>query len=185
VTSLKHHSMQIRYGRHFFLLGLFAASLILWNRFAPANRLITSFAVYGALHAVAFVLTLRSNAPLGRRVLFVVAAALLSMVTLEVGLAGTKVMAGSLGRWGLEAVLGVSSAIGAVCYGCLIRRFWVRGLSLGSLAAISAGCMLATLLAFHTLDRFSYLGRGWLAVLWWWAFSLGLWWSRKRQSSTI
>jgi hypothetical protein len=45
---------------------------------------------------------------------------------------------------------------------------------------IGLGCTLATYAAFLTLAHFRPLGRWWLAVLWWFAFSGGLWYHERR-----
>jgi hypothetical protein len=49
-----------------------------------------------------------------------------------------------------------------------------------SLALISVGCLMATLAAAFTAARIQGLGLWWLAVLWWIAFSAGLWYFDTR-----
>ena len=150
----------LHYARHWLLLGCFTVVLAVLNRLHLFDRPFASFAMYGALHALALVLALRSPKPLCRKCLFVAIAAFLSMVTLCVGIAGRP---------------------RALTYGILIRLCWVRTLTWGWLATISSSCMLATFLAFFTLNQFPLLGRWWLAALWWYTLSGGLWLCEKRQ----
>ena len=171
----------LHYARHWLLLGCFTVVLAVLNRLHLFDRPFASFAMYGALHALALVLALRSPKPLCRKCLFVAIAAFLSMVTLCVGIAGRPLIGSHPGSWGLYALLGLSSATGALTYGILIRLCWVRTLTWGWLATISSSCMLATFLAFFTLNQFPLLGRWWLAALWWYTLSGGLWLCEKRQ----
>jgi MFS-type transporter involved in bile tolerance (Atg22 family) len=80
-------------------------------------------------------------------------------------------------------VLGLSAVIGALAYGILIRLFGFVELTIGSLALIAAACMLAAFVAFFTLAHSHSLGRWWLAVLWWFAFSGGLWFCDRRRNA--
>jgi tetrahydromethanopterin S-methyltransferase subunit E len=52
---------------------------------------------------------------------------------------------------------GFSAVTGAVIYGILMRLFGISVITVGSLAAISLGCMLA---AFVALFIFTFLARG-------------------------
>jgi hypothetical protein len=79
------------------------------------------------------------------------------------------------GNVGLYTVMGFSALTGAVSYGILIRIFRMYELNAISIAVIAVGCTLATYIAAYTLAHSHSLGRWWLAVLWWYAFSGGLW----------
>jgi hypothetical protein len=89
---------------------------------------------------------------------------------------GTHLFGALPGNAGLYAALGFAAVTGALIYGVSIYR--LLGISVmtpGSFAAISLGCMLATFIALLTGSHFHFLGPWWLAVLWWHAFSGGLW----------
>jgi hypothetical protein len=83
----------------------------------------------------------------------------------------------------LYAVLAICTVTGAVSYGILMRLLGVYELTPDSLAVISVGCTLAMYVAFFTLTHAQFLGRWWLAVLWWFAFSGGLWYCDRRQNA--
>jgi hypothetical protein len=163
------------YTRHFLLLAGFSVAVAVVTRLHLLTDLSVCFALYGALHAGALVLALRASQPLWRSCLFIVVAAALSLMTLRVGLFAGHLSGGIPGNAALYAVLGVSAAIGALTYGILIRLFGFYELTLGGLTLIAAGCVLAAFLAFFSLAHVHFLGRWWLAVLWWYAFSGGLW----------
>jgi hypothetical protein len=168
-------SARFLYPRHFLLLAGFSVVLVALTRLRLLTDLSVCFAVYGALHASALVLALRSVQVLWRRCLFVVLAAGFSVLTVHLGLFAGRLTGGLPGNTSLYAVLGFSAAIGALAYGLLIRLFGYYALTIGRLALIAAGCMLAALLALYSLQHAHFLGRWWLAVLWWYAFSGGLW----------
>jgi hypothetical protein len=134
-----------------------------------------SFALYGALHASALVLALRMRQPFWRRCVFIFAAAGLSLLTLRAGPVGMRLFGALPGNGAFYAALGVSAAMGAAAYGILIRLFGLCALTVISIVVIAAGCVLATYGAVFTLTHFHSLGRWWLAVFWWYAFSGGLW----------
>ena len=162
------------FARHFLLLTCFSVLLGILAKLRLSSDLSVSFALYGALHASALVLALRVRQPLWRKCLFIVAAASLTLVTLRVGTLGMQLSGALPGNGALYAVAGVSAAAGAVTYGMLIRLVGFYTLTLSSLAEIATGCMLATCVAVFTLAHFHSLGRWWLAVLWWYAFSGGI-----------
>jgi hypothetical protein len=168
-------SAHFLYVRHFLLLAGFSVLVAVLTRLRLLTDLSVCFAVYGALHASALVLALRPGQPLGRRAIFIVLAAGLSVLTLRIGLLTGHLSGGLPGNLAIYAVLGFSAVIGALAYGILIRLFGFYELTMGGLALIAAGCMLAALLAFFSLAHIHFLGRWWLAVLWWHAFSGGLW----------
>lgn len=171
------------YARHFLLLACFTILLALMTRLHLLTDLSVCFAVYGALHASALIVSLRVAQPLWRKCLFVAVAAALSVMTLRVGLFAGHSSGVLPGNASLYAVLGFSAVIGAVAYGILIRLFGIYELTVSGLALISAACMLATFAAFFSLAHSHSLGRWWLAALWWYAFSSGLWYCEWRLNA--
>jgi hypothetical protein len=163
------------------LLTCFSVLLGIMASLRLSSDLSVSFAAYGALHALAVILALRVPQPLWRKCLFIITAAGLSLITLRVGIMEMRLSGILPGNGTLYAVLGFSAVTGAAAYCILIRLFGFYTLSLSSLAVISTGCMLATYVAFFTLSYFHSQGRWWLAVLWWYAFSGGLWYRTPRR----
>lgn len=149
-----------------------------------AVTLAGSFALYGALHAIALALTLGVHRP-GINFLFVATAAALSAMILHLGILGTRLSSVFPGILGLYSVLGLMAVAGALSYGALIRLFGLRVLSLRELATISVGCALSVYLGLLTLSfgHPHFLGPWWLAVLWWYGFSGGLWYFNARRRS--
>jgi hypothetical protein len=170
----------VHYLRHFLLLGAFGISLAVFSRLHLLSNLDATFALYGALHAVALVLSLGARRPGWRQCLFIVLAAGLSVMTLHVGIWIMHRLGGLPGNIGLYTALGVAAWVGAVAYGISIRLCGIHRLKLRALAVIGLGCALATYAAFLTLGHFHSLGRWWLAVLWWFALSSGLWYHDRR-----
>ena len=175
-TSMNH----LLYARHFLLLTCFSTLLGVVSRLHFLTDLSVSFALYGALHASALVLALRARHPIGQKCLFIAIAAGLSVLTLNLGVFGMHLTGTLPGNVGLYTVLGFSALIGAVGYGVLIRVFRMYELNAGSIAVIAVGCTLSTYVAAYMLAHSHALGRWWLAVLWWYAFSGGLWYRDRR-----
>jgi hypothetical protein len=169
-----------RYPRHFLLLTCFSILLSVMSRLHFLSDLSVSFALYGALHASALVLALRARHPIGQKCLFIAVAAGLSALTLYVGIVGMHLTATLPGNVGLYTVMAFSALTGAVSYGVLILIFRMFDLNAVSIAVIAVGCTLATYVAAYTLAHSHFLGRWWLAVLWWYAFSAGLWYYDRR-----
>jgi hypothetical protein len=163
------------YPRHFLLLTGLGVWLAVITRLHLLSHLDASFAVYGAFHASALVLSLRSAGPMARRCGFIAVAAGLCVLTLHIGMLALHCLGGLSGSSGLYAALGLSAAAGAVTYGMSIRLFGFYKLTLGALALIAVGCVFATYAAFMTLANVHSPGRWLLAVAWWYAFSGGLW----------
>jgi hypothetical protein len=176
-TSLNH----FLYLRHFLLLTGSSILLGILSRLHFLSDLSVSFALYGALHACALVFALRARHPIGQKYLFIAIAAGLSVLTLRAGVIGIHLTGTLPGNVGLYTVMGFSALMGAVTYGVSIRIFRLYELSPASIAVIAVGCTLATYIAAYTLAHSQFLGRWWLAVLWWYAFSGGLWYCDRRQ----
>ncbi len=174
---------RLNYPRHFLWLTCFSVVLAVTNRRHLIVLPLPSFLSYGALHAAALVLALRDTQSIMRQCWFIAGAATFSAITLGVIMLGRPLVGGLPGNGGIFALLGLSSVTGAITYGALVRTFWLPELRAVSLTEISLGCMLATFLAFITLSHFALLGRWWLAVLWWFAFSGGLWGCERWQRS--
>jgi len=174
---------RFRYPLHFLLLACFGVLLIAMTWLHFATDLSVSFALYGALHASALIIALRAHHPFWRNCIFIGAAAGLSAMTLHVGIAAAHWLGTSGGNAALYAALGLSALTGAATYGVLIRLCGVFELSARALAVMCANCMLAAYAAFFTLAHFHFLGRWWLAVLWWYAFSGGLWYFDTQRLS--
>jgi hypothetical protein len=164
------------YARHFTVLAAATVILFLLGHSSLFNdSLIANFAINGALHAFALVLTLCAPQSLWRRSAFIAIAAALSVLTLYVGILSLVLFAVLPGNERLYVVLGICSLSGAITYGSLIRLFWMRGFSSRLILAMSVLCALATALAFLLKGYVTGLGSWWLAAAWWFAFSGGLW----------
>lgn len=157
------------YARHFGLLALLATALAIAG---PSTGLAAQFALYGALHAVALVLSLRAGggfAP-ARRLLFVAIAAMLALSTARLGLFGLHVASGVGGWFGPFAVVAACAALGALAYGALISASMAL-IDPTSLAAISLGCAAATSASFAVTRALHGARVLWLVIPWWFAFS--------------
>ena len=164
------------YARHFGALG--AATLLLfllqyWGLLG--DSLLASFALNGALHALSLSLALRSPQGILRKMAFIGIAAALSVFTMYVGIIGLVLFAVVPGNERLYLVLGLCSLTGAITYGSLIRMFWIRKFSPRCILGLAVFCLLATSLGFFVRAYSEALGGWWLAAVWWFAFSGGLW----------
>ena len=135
----------------------------------------------GALHASALVFALRMHQPPWRMALFVGIAAALSVASLQAGLLTLRAFGDFSGPIRVYAALALAPTFGALAYGILIRQFKFYELSACVLVLICGGCVAAAYIAFFMLAHIHALGRWWLAVLWWYAFSAGLWYGDRRQ----
>jgi hypothetical protein len=115
--------------------------------------------------------------------LFVGVAAVISVLTLQAGLLALQLLGSLSGNFRLYAALGFAAMLGALAYGILIRQLKMYPLPASALALISLGCVAAAYVGFFTLAHGHALGRWWLAVLWWYAFSAGLWYFDRRAST--
>jgi hypothetical protein len=164
------------YARHFGVLGAATVVLILLGHWdLLSDSLLASFAINGALHALSLSLALLSPQSILRKLAFVACAAALSAFTMYVGIIGLVLFAEVPGNERLYLVLGLCSLTGAITYGSLIRLFWIRKFSPRRILGLALLCLLATSLAFFVRAYFQGLGGWWLAAVWWFAFSGGLW----------
>lgn len=169
------------YPRHFAVLAAAAVVLILqsrWGFFSEA--LLPTFAISGALHALAVVVALRAPSAWLRKCSFVALAAVLSVLILYIGILSLALFAILPANARLYMALGACSAAGAMTYGSLIRLYWVQKFSSRFILAIAAGCVLGTSFAFFARHYFPFLAGWWLAAAWWFAFSGGLWYFDTR-----
>lgn len=172
----------INYPRHFLVLAGFGALVAAISGLHLSTDLFASFALYGALHSTALVVALRARRSIWKMCLFIALAAALSAITLRAGIFAGQLSAALARNIAPYAVLGLSAAAGAAAYGILIRLFGIYELSPSSLTVVAFGCMLATWAALFALAHIHALGPWWLAVLWWHAFSGGLWYFDRRQN---
>jgi hypothetical protein len=164
------------YARHFGLLGVATVLLFLLSHWdLLSDSLLASFAINGALHALSLSLALRSPQSNLRKLVFIAAAAALSVFTMYVGIIGLVLFAVVPGNERLYMVLGLCSLTGAITYGALNRIFWLRKFSSRRILGLAFLCLLATSLAFFVRAYFQALGSWWLTAVWWCAFSGGLW----------
>jgi hypothetical protein len=164
------------YARHFGVLGIATVLIFLlahWDLLS--DSLIVSFAINGALHALALVMTLRAHRPVARKLLFIALAAGFSILTMYIGITGLVLFAVLPGNERLYAVLGLCSVSGAITYGSLTRLFWIEKFPSRFILGMAFLCLLATWFCFFVRSYFDFLG-GWsLAAAWWFAFSAALW----------
>lgn len=169
------------YQRHFWLLTCFSVWLCVMAQLHVSGPIVASFAIYGALHAAALIMSLRARQSVRRVSLFIVLSAALSVVVVRIGIAGMQVSGPLPAYLTAYVVLGFSSMTGAMGYAVLVRLFAMRGLGSRGVVVISIVCMSATHLAIFTLRHSHFLGPWWLAVLWWYAFSFSLWYFDRAQ----
>jgi hypothetical protein len=164
------------YARHFALLGVATLLIFLLGHWDLLNdSLIVSFAINGALHAIALVVTLRATQIVWRKLVFVALAAALSILTMYIGITGLVFFEVLPGNERLYAVLALCSVCGAITYGSLTRLFWLRKFPSRLILAMAILCLLAASLAFFVRSYLDFLGSWWIAAAWWFAFSAGLW----------
>jgi hypothetical protein len=141
------------------------------------SALLPNAAIYGALYAIAFTGALDAAATLRRQSLFIVLAAALTVAALYVGIWSLGWLSAAPIGMNLRAYLafGICSLAGAICYGLLIRFFWLPVLTPRPILRMSMGCLIATLLALRLEHAIGVTAFWALAAVWWCAFSSGLW----------
>jgi hypothetical protein len=113
-------------------------------------------------------------------------AAALSAITLHVGIFAAQSLGTLRAGVALYAVLGFSAAAGAAAYGILIRLSGMYTRLTGrALVTASIGCLLAAPAALVSMTHLPLLGRWWLALLWWYAFSAALWYCDRRNRGAV
>jgi hypothetical protein len=185
-VTLKRRNLSVShflYSRHFVCLTCFSVLAGLTAHLPLVGNVSLCFALYGGLHALALVVALRAPQPLWRMALFIGVAAAISALTLRAGLIALQLLGSLPGNSRLYAALGFAAMLGALAYGILIRQLKMHPLPLSALALISLGCVAAAYVGFFTLAHDHAPGRWWLAVLWWYAFSAGLWYFDRRPST--
>ena len=170
----------LHYTRHVGLVACLAAVLIATSRWSPAVGLVATFGIYGALHASMLAVTLRRRQPTGRLLRFVAIAALLSMLSVALCLCAHRFSGGSKGMARPALLLTLASGFGAATYASLIRRFFAAHLTLPAIVTMVLGCVVATL-AVLSSGIYQKGGALSVAVSWWMALSLGLWWHDGRS----
>jgi hypothetical protein len=172
MPAVKGH---LHYARHFTVLLCISGLLIVIGPARLAAGPQSAFALYGALHASAVAVSVRARQPLRRQMLFISTAALLSMLTADLGLYGARFIGTLPWLSGPSVPLILASAIGAIAYGTLISKLKVHDFKLSALATAALVCALTTFLAFIAGSHYQVLGGLWLAIPWWLAFSVCLW----------
>jgi hypothetical protein len=164
------------------VLACLAAVLAATRRWSPAMGVEATLAMYGALHASSLAVTLRTRPPVGRGLRFVVIAAALSMLSAALARFASLYIRGPMGMTQLALLLSLSSGIGAATYASLIRRFFGAHLTPSAVATVAFGCIAATL---AVLVSGMHLKGGALSVAlsWWFAMSLGLWFYDGRSAA--
>ncbi len=168
------------YPRHFVLLLCFSVLIATMSGLHFEHNISLSLAFYGVLHALALVFGLRSRSPIWRKCSFIAVAAFLSVFALRVGIGVSRLTGIGPGSINVYWVLALSAAVGALSYGLAIRFVGIDTLTLPALAAVSTLCCLATSIAGFTVRHFHLQGAWLLAVVWWHAFSTGLWYFDRR-----
>jgi protein-S-isoprenylcysteine O-methyltransferase Ste14 len=169
----------LNYTRHFILLLAAAAALAAAGRiiavlapggFPSAAAIATEFTIYGAVHAIALVRSLKAQRSLERRIAFVAVAAALSLSTACLSL---SLLRRALGPGSALPILTAAAALGALAYAGAIRGMLEHRLALRTAVLMSAACAAAVAAAYSLVRHFpSALG---LAIPWWLAFSGALW----------
>jgi hypothetical protein len=132
-----------------------------------------AFACYGALHAAALTICLRTRPDRVRALAFVAAASLLSGSLARLGLLAAPFLAQSGVERAALLVVAVSAFAGALGYGALLRWLLRYPLAPGPLVMIALACVCAASVALIPMRRYVG-GTAWIAIFWWLAFSGGL-----------
>jgi hypothetical protein len=184
----------LHYARHFGLLGCFTVAIAVAGPRAGPGGIASQFALYGALHAAALVLSIvgASSPSTGRRILFVALAGILALSTARLGLLlALGVVGGGRGSAGPLAILAACASLGALAYGLLIRGVLATpggigaGLSSRALAVTALGCAAAAPASVTVGRELHAAGVLWLVIPWWYVFSCGLWFAGFRRADKM
>jgi hypothetical protein len=170
---------QLHYRRHFVLLGLVSAVLVIpgvakslyalggapaWHGISGFDAL---FALCGFLHALIVAVSLRAKPPLWRPLVFIAGASFLNLCVLHLGFFIVSLEAGAVATG--PAIL-VSACVGACAYASLTRlllRFRLVFIALAPVACLFGS--LAGTIGAHFASNFMVL-----TIAWWFAFSAWL-----------
>lgn len=168
------------YARHFGLLAGVALVLAATRRWDPAIGVVATLGIFGALHASTLAVTLRVRPRAGRKLRFILIAASLSMLSAALGVCAGRFAGGPTGLARTALLVSLSAGIGAATYASLIRLFFAARLTFCAIATIVLGCIVATLAVL--VSGIYRQGGLWVAVSWWFAMSLGLWFYDGRSA---
>jgi len=176
------HGGVFHYPRHFAALIGLTALLTAANPWLPVHGPMARFGMYGALYSFSLAVAVRAPEPLWRRFEFIGLGSLLSLSNAIIGIDAARIQSALPGAVGPSLILAVCAGLGAASYVVLVRVVWKVALPPSGLLSMTLCCMLAALgsLALHLALRADGL---WLAVSWWFAFSLGLWYHDGRKGS--
>jgi hypothetical protein len=163
------------FSRHFLVLAAFAALMAWLGHSSAAPNLVTDFALYGSLHAAALVIAQSGRRLDWRDGLFIAVSGAFSAGVSEASLRVWPLAAMLPEPLGRYALLALSAATGALVYGTWIRLRGIVPLNPLSVGKIAIGCALAAVVGLATIKAAGSHGAWWIAVLWWYAFSFGLW----------
>ncbi len=163
-----------RYPRHFAVLICLTVLLTAANHWLPLRGPVARFGMYGALYSFSLAVAVRAAEPLRRKIQFVAQGALLSVSNAIVGIDASHLQSALPWAAGPSLILALCAGLGAAGYAVLVRIVWKAVLSPLAVVSMTLCCMLAVLgiLALHLALR---ADGAWVAVSWWFAFSLGLW----------
>jgi hypothetical protein len=172
---------RLNFRRHFLALAL-ALALVLALSYLQLfpEAYLAGFAIYGALHATALVVAVRSQHTLAHRGLFVVLASGLNILVLYLGIGSIELLSSLPATGRLYGALGLCSLMGALTYGLLIRNFFFAALRPRRIAQIGLTCLVASLLSLAAENSRVALGNWWFVAVWWTAFSSSLWLMQRR-----
>lgn len=151
------------------------------SRSRVLGNLSVSFAVYGTLHAAALEFSRSARRTLWQSGVFILLAAILTLINLNAALFALRHVAGGSGNPGRTIGICSFAAAGALAYGMLVRRSGVSVLTGRALVAIAGTCACAAALALITASSISHAGPWLVAALWWWGFSSALWYVDRPQ----
>lgn len=136
-----------------------------------ASGIAGQFALYGALHALALVSSLRARPSMGRQTAFVAVAAVTSLATAWLAFMLLRRMP-NLG--GVVPILIAAASVGAWGYAGAIRCVLRLDLGARSTLWISLACAAAVAAAYPWVKHVPRVAALGLAIPWWLAFSVAL-----------